>query len=65
MEIPKPDHKYGYTLNHLKTFMPELQLKQFDSWMAHQTIMMADNGEAVFYTYDVKRFMSGRRTILD
>lgn len=60
-----PNHKHGYTENYLKSILGD-DWDNFSNWMRGQTTMIdPDTNECVYYTFDVKKYLSGNRGVLD
>jgi hypothetical protein len=60
-----PNHKHGYTENYLKSILGD-DWDNFSNWMRGQTVMFdTDTNECVYYTFDVKKYLSGNRGVLD
>lgn len=55
--IPKPKHKLGYTYEELKTFLTVKELKKFNEWIYGQTCAINNQGQFVYYAWDVERFI--------
>lgn len=55
LELPEPEHKYGFTNEQLIEHLSATEFKNFWRWMYGQTMMMGDNGSAIVYTEDVIR----------
>lgn len=56
--IPEPDHEYGYTNAHVKSFLTKKEYVQFGKWMYGQTCAWDEKlNECIYYGHDVMRFV--------
>ena len=56
--IPEPDHEYGYTDAHIKSFLTKKEYVQFVKWMYGQTCAWDEKRkECIAYGHDVMRFV--------
>ena len=56
--IPKARHPMGYTGEEIATFMSKGERTKFFAWMNGQTGGVSEDGDMLFYTWDVKRFLA-------
>jgi hypothetical protein len=63
VSLPEPNHPMGFRASQLEVVMTEDQLADFLHWMRGQTCAVSDDGEAVFYPWDVDRWNEGRPII--
>jgi hypothetical protein len=52
----------GYTHKQLEEVIPKNLMKEFDKWMYGQTGAINDEGELIYYKWDVEKFLYLRRT---
>ena len=56
--IPEPDHHYGYTDAHIKSFLTKKEYVQFGKWIYGQTCVWDEKKkECIYYGHDVMRFV--------
>lgn len=56
LDLPEPEHKYGFPYSQLKNCLTFYDLKRLDKWMYGQTCMKdIESGDLVYYTDDVVR----------
>lgn len=57
--IPEPDHEYGYTDAHIKSFLTKKEYVQFGKWIYRQTCALDEKtGKTIYYGHDVMRFVN-------
>lgn len=55
LNLPTPDHKYGFSSKLLKENLTEREWAKFATWMNGQTCMVDDTLGLINYTHDVIR----------
>lgn len=55
LELPMPDHEYGFSTGLLEKSLNEGEFRKFLKWMYGQTCMVDDKLGTINYTHDVIR----------
>lgn len=55
LQLPSPDHEYGYSSKWLKKNMTESEWSKFNEWTYGQTCLVDEKLGLINYTHDVIR----------
>ena len=55
LQLPEPDHAYGFSTSLLEQSLPPSEFEKFGDWMTGQTCMLDDKLGVINYTHDVIR----------
>lgn len=55
LNLPEPDHKYGFSATLLKNSLSRIDVSKMEKWMCGQTCMLDDKLGHIWYTFDVIR----------